>query len=152
MAMPPSVKVATAAIGVCLALAVVRGALTSIEAGAGAAGILNAGVGVALGGLIMVGLFKRHRLAWQWGRLVGVLLVLEMAVLWATGAVPSRSIGDVALRGFNAGALLLAVIALSFPSAKRFFRLVCPQCGKISGKAADFFFTRATCKACRLTF
>jgi hypothetical protein len=108
-------------------------------------------VGMVVAALLLVGLMRAHRLAWQWGRYLAPvtgLFLLGMAVAGFAG----RTAG-----GIIAGALflLLGLLLVAFPfllgrpSVVEYFRLVCPKCGVRTKKSADFLFNHAKCRACQ---
>ncbi|MHC4481345.1 MAG: hypothetical protein ACYS1C_10325, partial [Planctomycetota bacterium] len=73
--MPGSVLAAVAAVGF---MVVLRGALGALALATGAAGPLVVAVQLGIVVLVFVGLLRRNRLAWQWGRycaLLGALLL-----------------------------------------------------------------------------
>jgi hypothetical protein len=97
--------------------------------------------------LIAVGLVARDRLAWQWGRLIPMLFAVLMAVIAVT-AVGRRPDWWMALPVLFLVPAVVVVISLGRTSARAWFRLVCPTCGGIRAKAADFLFRRARCSTC----
>ena len=101
--------------------------------------------------LLLIGLVRAHRLAWQWGRYLAPLSGLA----FIGGALSNFAFGS--FLNILVGALDLVVafgmfcfpILLSRESASRYFRLICPGCAARSSKAADFFFNRAKCQKCQ---
>jgi hypothetical protein len=113
---------------------------------------ISAGV---IGGLIMWGLVAGHRLAWQWGRVFGIL----GGILWILAGILALSAPklqeDLGLRlvsgivSFIGAAFGFTIaIVLGIRSAKIYFNLRCPRCGAMSSQAADFFFNTARCQRC----
>ena len=109
-------------------------------------------VPIVLAVLILAGIIVGHRLAWQWGRLLGLPggLILSLA---AFGAF-SRAVEQP---GFLVVGVLLAMqglplfpmfFALGTQGARKHFRLICPQCGSRKSRAANFLFTKAICRNC----
>lgn len=100
-------------------------------------------------GLIAYGLVRRHRLAWQWGR----LLALGVSLLEAIMSVAAMVRFGVSWRWSTLIALALPGVAIGIalgrPSAREWFRLVCPACGTGRPRAADFLFQRARCRRCQ---
>jgi hypothetical protein len=108
-------------------------------------------VGMVFAALLLVGLMRGHRLAWQWGRYLAPLTgLLVLAVAFAGFAGRTAA-------GILAGALflLLGILLIAFPfllgrpSVVEYFRLVCPKCGARTKKAADFLFNHAKCRVCQ---
>ena len=119
--------------------------------------------GLVIGGLILWGMVAGHRLAWQWGRILGIigavlLLLAGGGALAGAGSpdlhraaqVGMMLVGAVTL--FYSACLFTIFFSLGTKSAKLHFRLRCPACGKFTNKAADFFFNRAKCKNCGETW
>jgi hypothetical protein len=118
--------------------------------------ILRVAVSLGLGILILWGMIVGHRLAWQWGRILGIIA----AVLLTIGAVSAFAGAGAANVPAGAGLLLGSILllqaaclytiffALGQSSARHHFNLRCPSCGKFSSTAADFFFNQAKCKGC----
>jgi hypothetical protein len=107
-------------------------------------------VQLGLSVLILFGLIQGRRLAWQWGRivplLVGGCVALVVVMQLATGQA-----SPVAVAYPVFGVLLPLVVlrfALGQASAFQHFRLVCPLCQKPTHKAADGLFNQAKCTAC----
>ena len=107
--------------------------------------------------LLLYGFVKRHRLAWQWGRiagLVGLAVAVAVPVLVLMGAQDAR--GSQAVVAFTAAGigLPLAVIALLLgrPEVRDWFRLTCPVCQGRTVRSADFLFTKARCRGCQSLF
>lgn len=100
-------------------------------------------------GLIAYGFVRRHRLAWQWGRLGALgLAVLEtimnVAAIFRFG-VSARMLTLLAL----AVPFFAIGIALGRPSAREWFGLACPACRAQRPSAADFLFQKARCRRCQ---
>jgi hypothetical protein len=157
--MPGSVMLAIAALGLMLALelgttllVLVAGNLPPAQLGrllgqAAVRGILSA--------LVLWGLIAGHRLAWQWGRVLGLLGALLMLLVgivsFAGGPVAGGILAKLVMSGaalFISACLFTIVFALGTQSAKKYFRLRCPECGRYTNSAADFFFNQAKCKNC----
>jgi len=113
-------------------------------------------VSLGLGLLVLWGMIVGHRLAWQWGRILGIIgAVLSTiggvaAFVWIDAArepVWTRILlGSVLL--VQAVCLYIIFFALGLSSARGHFNLRCPSCGGFTSTAADFFFNRAKCTAC----
>src|SRR5262245_33937833 len=90
-----------------------------------------------LGGLVLWGLIVGHRLAWQWGRVLGLLgaiLTLLVGIVALTAGPPqNNSLAQFIIAGvslFVSACLFTIVFALGSRSAKVYFALRCPGCGK----------------------
>jgi hypothetical protein len=107
---------------------------------------------VAVALLILIGIIKGQRLAWQWGRLLG-LIGAVLLTLMAIGAViripeqPAMLIVAV-LIGLQGVALFPMFFALGTTGAKEHFRVICPACGKSKVKGGNFLFTKVICREC----
>lgn len=118
--------------------------------------LIQPAVSLVLGALIMWGLVVGHRLAWQWGRvlgLIGAILYTVVGAISLANAAPGASpllsfvVGAVVL--FVAACLWVIFFAVGARSARLHFGLQCPDCGKFTSKAADFFFNKAKCGKCK---
>jgi hypothetical protein len=151
--MPTSVRVTIAALVLLLAMNLVTGAVNSVQ---NPRSLIPAAVSAALGALILWGVIVGHRLAWQWGRFLGILAAVLFTVLGIfvfTGGparvpVPARVLAGSILM-VQAFCVYTIFFSLGRPSARQHFNLRCPSCGKFTSAAADFFFNRAKCKACQ---
>jgi hypothetical protein len=153
--MPTSIYLTIAALVLLLAInfAAVAVAVNSVQ---GPAALVRLGVSAGLGMLILWGVIVGNRLAWQWGRFLGLLagLLLLLAGIFVFTGGPA---GVPPAARILAGGILLAqaicvytiFFSLGRPSAREHFRLRCPSCGKFTTAAADFFFKRAKCKGCQ---
>ena len=111
-------------------------------------------VGAGLALLVLVGVLRRHALAWQWGKIIPVLGAIAAA--FALGAVASLS----GARGVVFVAILVMLLALqlsipilmSLRSSRLFFGLQCPHCQSMKVKAANFAFTAFRCRSCGATW
>jgi hypothetical protein len=105
-----------------------------------------------VGLLVAWGLFMGHRLAWQWARWLALLFLVvgipSMAAFLSLGKHPEEL--PVWLPAVALLTLLVAAIfiGLGGRAARKHFRLICPRCGRATGRAADFVFAQARCKAC----
>jgi hypothetical protein len=145
--MPPSV---TAAALLQLAVALLNAA-QSLQTGQRLLDVLP---GLAIPGLLIFGYLKAHRLAWQWGRIAGVVgAALSVALAGWTAFHGTASPGDLARLFLTVGLPLAAVaVLLSRSSARAWFRLTCPSCRSTHVRPADFLFTKARCRACATLF
>jgi predicted Zn finger-like uncharacterized protein len=108
-----------------------------------------------ISGLVLWGLIARHRLAWQWGRILAMLGAILMVIALIIVVAAPRPEDPPAVRIIGAGiafvfssGLFTISISLGIASAKRYFGLRCPSCGRFTSQAADFFFNRAKCRRC----
>jgi len=128
---------------------------------------LQTGVAIAVFVLILAGLVRGRRAAWQWGRAVGFLLsalLFAAAIVAAFRVLPRQVLEDdgfaaaveaagfflpllVPLLGLGVP-LLVVAIALGRPSAFVWFGLVCPNCGARAPRAMDLRFHEARCRSC----
>lgn len=107
---------------------------------------------IPVGGLILIGFFKAHRLAYQWGIIIGGIV----AVLSTGGfalAISDGTMRNVSLeRLWSLASPCLIFIPLLTRTAKQYFSLYCPKCGSGSVTPGDFFFWSAKCKKCNCVF
>jgi hypothetical protein len=144
-----SILIAATAIGLMVFARIFMGVLTLL---AGQVSIPGVVIPVAVALLILYGIVMGQRLAWQWGRLLGLLggIILTLA---AVGAFTNAE-GDPTI--MVAGALLALqgiplfpmFFALGTQGAREHFRLTCPQCGAGKPKGGNFLFTEALCRKC----
>lgn len=112
---------------------------------------LQSVIGIIFGALLLIGLVRAHRLAWQWGR----YLAPFAGLVFLLGALTMLRIGSLANMLVGTLYLLLALGILGFPvllsrsSAVQYFNLVCPDCAARTTKAGDFFFNHAKCRKCQ---
>ncbi|HEX9400883.1 MAG TPA: hypothetical protein VF912_12305 [Anaeromyxobacter sp.] len=116
---------------------------------AGGQSVSSAAPVVLFYGLILAGIASRHRLAWQWGRMIGLFFGGLLAL--AAVATPFRfGRWELAIPFAVASAQALAVgLLLGRPAAREWFRLTCPSCGEGRPRAADFLFRSARCRGCQ---
>lgn len=148
--MPWSVRIAVTALVLVVAAqaAMLLVAKAALDATIAAEGAFAALVFAAL----VTGLVRRSRLAWLWGRYLG----LFMSAAIVAGVVIERrripGVGIAALLAALGLPLLAASIALARPSALQWFGLVCPSCGDAASRNADFLFRKARCRGCGNVF
>jgi hypothetical protein len=112
-----------------------------------------------LGLFTLWGILVGHRLAWQWGRLLGlfaaVIYTLVIGLSLTGSIIVERGIPDssryLVYVILIATTLCLYVIyfAMGTTSAREYFRLRCPQCTQFTSTSADFFFNKAKCNGCK---
>jgi hypothetical protein len=107
---------------------------------------------VAVALLILIGIIKGQRLAWQWGRLLGLLgaVVLTFSAIRVAIRIPDQPLMLIpavliALQGVP---LFPMFFALGTTGAKEHFRVICPACGKSRVKGGNFLFTKVICREC----
>ena len=169
--MPGSVLLATGCVGVMVGLTVVGlvAAVLGEEPGVQASSL----VALVIGGLVLLGLVKRNRLARQWGRLLGLLFACLFTFYFVVvlGAyiymLTSDAFEEVGIDGpvvdfwmistfaivlgmivLPASLLWILFISLGKPTARQHFNLICPSCHGQRTKGVNFLFTKAKCKAC----
>ncbi len=144
-----SILIAAVAIGLMVFARLFMGVLALLAGQASIAAVL---LPVAVALLILYGIVMGQRLAWQWGRLLGLFggIVLTLA---AVGAF-SNANGEPGM--LIAGGLLMLqgvplfpmFFALGTKGAREHFRLSCPNCGAAKPKGGNFLFTEAVCRKC----
>jgi len=147
--MNASVLVAVVSVVVVVLVRVAIGGLAFLSGRASLAGTVIP-VGVAM--LILAGIIVRHRLAWQWGRLVGLvggifLSISAVAFLSRAGEHPNLLFVAILL-AMQGMPLLSMFFALGTQGARRHFRLICPNCGSQRSRAGNFLYTKIVCKDC----
>ena len=106
--------------------------------------------------LILVGILKGHRLAWQWGRIFGLigavwLTLASIIILLQVPGNPEALLGAIVI-GMQGIPLFFVFFALGSAEAKEYFRLICPSCAESKPKGGDFFYNKAICKQCGTTW
>jgi hypothetical protein len=151
--MNASILVAVVSVGIMVVVRLLVGGLALVGGGASIPATL---IPVILALLILVGIVTRHRLAWQWGRLLGlmgaILITLTAVGVFyrAGGRTEPLIVGTlVALQGLP---LYFLFFALGTRGAREYFRLICPQCGVSKPKGGNFLFTKVICKKCKATW
>ncbi len=148
--MNTSILIAAISVGVMVFARLLMGALALIGGGVSIPGVL---LPIVVAVLILVGIMTGHRLAWQWGRLLGLVggILLTLAAIrifsGADGEAGMLIVGSlVALQGTP---LFPMFFALGTRESRQYFRLVCPQCGSSKPKGGNFLFTKAICRQCK---
>ncbi len=151
--MNTSILIAAISVSVMVFARLLMGGLALLGGGVSIPGVL-APIVVAV--LILIGIVTGQRLAWQWGRLLGLVggTLLTIAALrifaQAAGRPEMLLVGSlVALQGTP---LFPMFFALGTQEARRHFRLICPQCSQSSPKGGNFLFTKVVCKKCNTTW
>jgi len=151
--MKKPIVIAVVSVSVMVASRVLMGLLALLS---GKASLLGVFLPVLLAGLILVGIVKGHRLAWQWGRMLGLvggilLTLMAVAALARSGEGSGWTIAATLL-AFQGVPLFPMFFALGTVEAREHFRVICPQCGNTKVKGRDFLFTKATCRRCNATW
>ncbi len=147
--MSKSVVIAIAVVSIIFLERIVLG-VAAITAGTGS--LLGLALTGGISALILVGIIKGHKLAWQWGRilgLVGAIIMSLITVMIFANPNPENSLFGV-ISGSQAILLFILFFAIGTTDARIHFRLICPKCGSMKTKAANFFFTKARCKTCNI--
>ncbi|MBN1359801.1 MAG: hypothetical protein JW993_04380 [Sedimentisphaerales bacterium] len=147
--MNASILIAAISVGVMVFARLFMGVLLFL---AGNVSIFSIVLPVAVALLILIGILAGQRLAWQWGRLLGLVggVILTLAALGAFARVQEEP-------GFVVAGVLMALqgvplfpmfFALGTRQAREHFRVICPQCGSARPKGGNFLFTKAICRKC----
>jgi hypothetical protein len=147
--MNASILVAAISVGIMVFARLVMGGLALLS---GRVPVISITLPIALAGLILAGIVTGQRLAWQWGRLLGLFggILLSMAafgVLARAGEQPGYLIVGILL-ALQALPLFPMFFALGTLGAKQHFCLICPQCGSNKPRGGNFLFTKAVCRDC----
>ncbi len=151
--MKTSILVAAVSVGIMVFARLFMGVLAFLS---GSVSIFAVVFPVAIAVLILAGILKGQRLAWQWGRLLGLFgaIILTFAAFSAFMQVqeePGYVVVGVllALQGLP---LFPMFFALGTRGAKEHFRVICPECGSTKPKGGDLLFTKAVCRKCKATW
>ena len=151
--MKNSIIVAIVSVSIMVAARIIMGGLALLS---GEVSILRILFPVLVAVLILVGIIKRQRLAWQWGRLLGLVgaIILTFA---AVGAF----INYADQPGILIFAILIALqgiplfpmfFALGTQQAKEYFHIICPECGNTKVRGGNFFYTKVICRKCNASW
>ena len=147
--MPTSIIVAVISLFVMMAG---RLTMTLLREDSGISSILHIIIPFSISILILVGIINGHKLAWQWGRIIGLLGSMAMSALSAVFFAMKEPMEGKIFLGtmmlIQAVAFYAMFRALGTAEAKKHFGLICPQCGTDTAKAGDFLFTQAVCRNC----
>jgi len=118
----------------------------------GQVSLLSIPIPIIVAVLILIGIIKGQRLAWQWGRLLGLLgaVILTFTAVSAFARIPDQPAMLIvailiALQGIP---LFPMFFALGTVGAKEHFRVICPACGKSKVKGGNFLYTKVICREC----
>jgi hypothetical protein len=150
--MPASVILAIGSLAIMICLTAINFVLALLSGQI----LILAAVSVALGALVLMGMIVGQRLAWQWGRVLGLLAALLytwfLAVTLATGPPrdtnPLTRFASIGYLGIVVACLYTIFFALGRSSALDHFGLKCLSCQHYTNAGANFLFTKARCKKC----
>ena len=147
--MKTSVIVALVSLGIIAAARVLMLLNTLLATGMISIQFLIPTILVVLG---FIGIIKGYRLAWQWGRLLGILgavLFTLFAVIYIT-EIGQRSYMMFAsiVSMVQAVLLFLMYFALGTAGSREYFKVICPGCGERKVRAGDFLFSKVICSKC----
>ncbi len=139
--MPLSIRIAFAVFVIILALTAGLGAYAWSH---DLPGVPGAVFGLAKGVLLLWGIWIAHRLAWHWLRIVGSIAVvfLTMATLLQLKAGPPYE-WSVVYSALKTAGLCIMLVALSRPSAKEYFGMLCSSCGQFTRRGAGLLLGKA---------
>jgi hypothetical protein len=138
---------------VCLGIVLIaRGIMYGLAFISGNVSFVSLAITMLLTLLVFIGLIKGHRLAWQWGRILGIFAAVILC-LAAVGTALRFSdqpgmllvVTLIALQGIP---LFIMFFALGTKGAREYFRVICPECGEHKVKAGNFLFTKVICRKC----
>jgi len=145
----PSILVAAISVGVMVFARLFMGVLIVVGGGGS---VISVVVPIVVALLILYGIVMGHRLAWQWGRLLGLLggvLLTFVAVVTLSNSADRPGLLIVGVLLLLQGIPLFPMFfALGTEGARAHFRLTCPQCGHAKPRGGNFLFTKAVCKKC----
>lgn len=147
--MKASILIAAISVGIMIFVRLFMGVLAFLSGGAS---VVAVGLPIALAVLILIGILGGQRLAWQWGRLLGLVggTLLTLAAFGAFAQAreePGYIIVGILLV-LQGVPLFPMFFALGTRGAREHFRVICPQCGHAKPKGGDFLFTKAVCRKC----
>ena len=102
--------------------------------------------------LAFIGIVKGHRIAWQWGRMLGLFgaILFLISALALFPRIGEKPIILFACTVSIIQAILLFVMYFSLGTigSREHFNVICSECGKTKVKAGDFLFTKVKCPKC----
>lgn len=104
-------------------------------------------------GLVLYGVIKGHKLAWQWGRFASVVGFVGM-VAGLVGKLQGGYLVTYSDLPYIMVAIFAAIVyfALGMESSREHFGLVCPSCSSHKVAAENLMFSKAKCKQCKSTW
>lgn len=151
--MKKPIIIAVVSVGIMVTARIIMGGLALLSGQVSLPGI---SFPVLFAVLILVGIIKRQRLAWQWGRMLGLLGAVTL-----TFAAVSAFVNYAEQPGVLIFAILLALqgiplfpmfFALGTRQAKEHFRIICPECGNSKVIGGNFFYTKVICRKCKASW
>jgi len=110
-------------------------------------------VQIPIGALILIGLVRRHALAWQWGMIMPIFAAISTLFgvigVAAAGPLIGPMFVILVVLVLMLGVELGIPVLLSLRRSRLFYGLQCPQCQSMKVKAGNFFFTSFKCRACK---
>lgn len=107
-------------------------------------------ISIAVSTIVLVGIIKGNRLAWQWARLTSLLCAListvSLDLIWIHKVQPGNLY--LLLWLVQLLALYMIVFSLGARGSRAHFKLICPSCGSTRVKARDLLFHKAACRTC----
>jgi len=147
------VVVAVISLGITILSRTIMGGLALLY---GTASVLSVVISLVVAAVILVGLIERFRLAWQWGRILGLFAAIILtltAVVFFGRAREEPGFWLVGVLVATQGVPLFPMFfALGTRGAREYFRVICPECGSSKVKGGNFLFTKAQCRKCNLVW
>jgi hypothetical protein len=147
--MNKSIIIAAASVSIMIVARIIMGGLALLF---GRVSPLSVLLPIAVALLILIGIIKGQRLAWQWGRLLGLLggVLLTLSAGGAALRIPDQPLMliNAFLLALQGVPLFPMFFALGTRGAREHFRVICPACGKSKVKGGNFLFTRVVCREC----
>ena len=147
--MKKPIVVAVVSVSIMIIARIIMGGLALLS---GQVSLLSILIPITLAFLILAGIITRQRLAWQWGRMLGLLgaIVLTFSAIVTGMQIPENPaliivVIFIAMQGVP---LFPMFFALGTVGAKEHFRVICPGCGKSKVKGGNFLFTKVVCRKC----
>lgn len=100
-----------------------------------------------------IGIIKGYRIAWQWGRLLGLLGAILFCFIAIVSVMqiskrPYMTLTSI-VSAIQAILLFIMYFALGTIGAREYFNVLCSDCGKTKVKAGDFLFKKVICSKCK---
>jgi hypothetical protein len=151
--MATSISVALVALFLYLVLNLLIGGAAVLQ---GSMGVYMVAAQSVLAILLLLGTMKGNRLAWQGGRMAGLVgFVYYGYHLLRLILNPEQNLGlgdrmvEMSALGMQGVCLLVVLLAFTTQAAYSHFELICPRCGESSGTTnGDMFFVTVRCKHC----
>jgi len=151
--MNKSITVAVASVNIMVASRIIMGIPTLLS---GQVSWIRVLFPIVVAILILVGIVRGQRLAWQWGRMLGlagaIILTITAVTAFAASAKQPGMIIVAFLIALQGIPLFPMFFALGTEGARGHFRVICPACGNRNVKGTNFLFTKVLCKNCGTTW